>query len=220
MPRLSIVGACEVLERDLRYVPRVRTRIEGDWAIAEARVPAPGGRVRLVRQKVHIPAVRAAFFDGTEVGWFGSKLVRKAKKKLGKVAVIRGVVKAAKGAAGIAKRIAKSKAFKLIAKTAPIWANVIPPPAGTALAAGAAAAQLAMKIKDAAKKGHKGAKAVISRLRAKKRKGRALAAKVLAHPRIKALPREQKKAAVKRALDNVSSYRVITPNGRTIFVKL
>lgn len=106
---------------------------DGQAITARIAIPTLGGSY------VVEESVRYAPY-GTELG-FG-KYLKKAFKKTKEVA----------------KKVAKNKAFQTAVKTAPIWANVIPPPAGQAIAAGAAAGLAAAKIVQAAKKGHKNAK--------------------------------------------------------------
>lgn len=60
-----------------------------------------------------------------------------------------------------AKAIAHSKILKKLAKLAPMLGAIIPPPVGEIVSVAATAANIAMKIKHAAEKGHKGAQLFI-----------------------------------------------------------
>lgn len=179
----------------------VRVQRRGNVIRATLTLPAgPGGAMRTYRAHVRM---------GDELGWFGSKFARKLK---------RGAVgKLARGIARAAKRIAKSKVLRAAWKSLPMWANLVPPPIGQAIAAGAAGAQTAMKVLAAAKRGHKGAIAFIKGARKLRR------AKVASIVRAKkvaqatrALPAPQRRAAVTRAMNETGVYVVRTPAGRIV----
>lgn len=186
-----------------------RFRQHGRFLVCEVELPGVrnrAGRPVVVRRAVDMRRVHHA---GYEMGWFGSKAVRKAKRSV----------------RSVAKKIAKNKALRALAKTAPIWANIIPPPAGQTIAAGAAAAMAAAKIAKAAKGGHKRAKAFIAKAKGKKRAAKRDVRKladVAKAARRKGLPvatvRKVVRRAAERSVNRRGEYIVRTPSGRSVRV--
>lgn len=197
----------EDLDSALRRVP-IKMEQRGAMLRASLVLPIHGKPTRF-SAVVHLER------DEPELGWFGSKLVRKAKKKVGGLRV----VKTAKRAIKLGKKFAKSKLLKAVWKTMPLWANIVPPPAGQALAAGAAAAQLAIKVGKAAKDGHAGAKAFLTGIRKRKAHKAAVSHKaaraVLA---TRKLPPAKQAQVLRRLAQREGEYTVRTPTGRTIRV--
>lgn len=168
-------------------------RDDGRAITAQVALPTLSGVPLVIQERVPYA------YGGSELGWFGSKAVRKTKE--------------------LAKKVAKNKVLQKVVKTAPLWANVIPPPAGQIVAAGAAAGLAAQKIVEAAKKGHKNAKKFLDSAKKERVEKKSTLKKAL---KLKAKvgkknPKLAVKAISKLAL-KTGHYTVILPNGKQVRV--
>jgi hypothetical protein len=145
-----------------------------------------------------------------EIGWFGSSFVRKTAG---------GVKDAGKATLDVAKKVAKNKAVKMLAETAPQWSQAIPPPYGPAISAGITAGQTVNKVVQAAKAGDKRAQAVVAEARKvqAERKGvGAAVTKAVREARARNAPRTEQRRIVETTLtkDPRGAWRVRSPTGR------
>ena len=216
---LGNVRSIHDLNRRIDAAP-VRVERRGNVLRARLTLPSRTGK----------PLVYVATVDMTrpaELGWFGSSFVRRARRKLRKR--FPRIARIARGLVKLAKRAVKSRLLAAVWRTMPLWANVIPPPVGTALAAGAAAAQAAIAIGKKAAEGSQAAIAFVSRAKGIVREGRALvrAAKgsrvtPALQARARAFARER--GAVRHTLAQAARvvrkpsphYVVRTPSGRVV----
>lgn len=199
-----------------RAVP-VQHRRRGRFAEARVMVPAPRGRARAI-------VVRVPVAD--HVGWFGSSTVRKTTHAVthpldtakSAVHAVTHPLDTAQTAYETARKVAHSKALQAVVKTSPIWLNLVPPPTGQALAAGAAAGLAALKVADAAAKGSVAAKRALEKARKIVANRKATHATVAAGAKLlrdRKMPPASAAKRLKRLADKRGNYRVITPSGRT-----